>query len=428
MNELSLNYNLKRGDLTNAALVEKIKRDILNLKLSVNSFIVVCLPQTKNRKIQTVFFQTIRHRSFKRTNYYMYEIQVAVSTTKGTELKMYRAEKQRKKEVLQAFENYCILRIQPDFSKLHDITEEIFGSEKTNKKYESAKQLVSEYLMTLSPTDIQKYRYEEALKFLCRVYRESEYGILLAKVYVEHGMYEKARKLYREMTFKNSATYMLANMICEGKCGKPNYKSAYEYYRHTSLLLDDEYCNMAKIQIARMYLSGKYLKQNYGKYRRIIKILEKEFIQSDAEFDLCLPELYYELALICKNEENAAEALYNCHQAKHYAYELAYNNKDVTSFKNAMRISKLYYTLTEFIPEDMELMDLLYLLEKPAVVTFFCRNAVFDIEAALQNGRILIKFGDRYFNGVIDFLSKAVISGTPICSCKKDIGFLEVIR
>ena len=124
---------------------------------------------------------------------------------------------------------------------MQDITEEIFEGKEKGRQYYLAKNLVTQYYQAPLPTNIQKYRFEESLNYLSHVYNESEYRILLADIYVEHGQYEKAKKLYESMTYHDSATYMLATLICKGKFGKPDYKLAYEYFKHTTLLLDDLY-------------------------------------------------------------------------------------------------------------------------------------------------------------------------------------------
>ena len=340
---------------------------------------------------------------------------------------MYRADRQKKEDILQAFEKICIQQTEPDLSKMQDITEEIFGGKEKGRQYYLAKNLVTQYYQAPLPTNIQKYRFEESLNYLSHVYNESEYGILLADIYVEHGQYEKAKKLYESMTYHDSATYMLATLICKGKFGKPDYKLAYEYFKHTTLLLDDLYQGMAKIEIARMYRDGKYLKQNYDKYLHIIKNLEKKFTRPGTKFDLCLPELYYELTLIEQKSGNLEKALRYCQYAKHIFYEFAYCGGAV-ALKDAARIAKLFYSLTDFDANNMELMDLVYLLEKPGTAIFSYRNTLYRVKASAQNGRILVKFGDCYFNGATDFFLRALLGDTPIRRCEKYIEFIEVIR
>lgn len=165
MGDLSYHYKLHKKDLSDATKIEEIKQSIVNLKLSVNSYVIIDLPPKKSFPY-LVFFQTARKRSFKHTNYYVYEIRIDISTPHGIQKKMYRADHQRKKDVLQAFEKICIQQTEPDLSEMEDITEKIFGGKKKDRQYDLAENLISQYLHSSLPTKIQQYRYEEALNHL----------------------------------------------------------------------------------------------------------------------------------------------------------------------------------------------------------------------------------------------------------------------
>ena len=70
MGDLSYHYKLHKKDLSDATKIEEIKQSIVNLKLSVNSYVIIDLPPKKSFPY-LVFFQTARKRSFKHTNYYV---------------------------------------------------------------------------------------------------------------------------------------------------------------------------------------------------------------------------------------------------------------------------------------------------------------------------------------------------------------------
>ena len=197
MGDLSYHYTLHKRDLSNAAKIEEIKHSIANLKLSVNSYIIVDLPPKKSSPY-LVFFQTARERTFKQTNYYLYEIRIDVPSPQGIQKKMYRADHLRKREVLQAFEKICIQQAEPDLSKMEDITEKIFGGKKKDRQYDLAKNLISQYLLSPLPTQIQQYRYEEALNRLTlyNYYETNQQDLLRAEVYIQYGQYEKAKTIY----------------------------------------------------------------------------------------------------------------------------------------------------------------------------------------------------------------------------------------
>lgn len=86
MGDLSYHYKLHKKDLSDATKIEEIKQSIVNLKLSVNSYVIIDLPPKKSFPY-LVFFQTARKRSFKHTNYYVYEIRIDISTPHGIQKK-----------------------------------------------------------------------------------------------------------------------------------------------------------------------------------------------------------------------------------------------------------------------------------------------------------------------------------------------------
>lgn len=47
MGDLSYHYKLHKKDLSDATKIEEIKQSIVNLKLSVNSYVIIDLPPKK---------------------------------------------------------------------------------------------------------------------------------------------------------------------------------------------------------------------------------------------------------------------------------------------------------------------------------------------------------------------------------------------
>ena len=424
----SFHYYLRKKDRSDGALIKTIERSIKDLKLAVDSFVIVDLVGQKSVRPRVAFFQTARKRSFRKTNLYVYEIRIDTPSSDGVQRNMYSADNCLLADVLQAFEDICIQGVLPDISRLRDITDKIFGGLKRGIDFDRAKQFVRQYCDASILTMLQRCCYEESLRYISKFnnYDINEIYMQRAEICIRNGRYERARDFYAEMTYYDTAAYRLADMIREGKLGKPNYKQAYEYYHHTTLLEEDSFRELAKLQIARMYRDGKYLKQSYEKYLRIVNGLERKLLRPYKRFNFCIPELYYELALIKRHKGDKETALAYCQQARLWAYKMAYHG-DI-SFSAVEHIAKLYYVLTEFDENDMELMDLAYLAQEPMVAVFYHQGTIRRVEAIEKDGRVRIRFEGKWFRGAADFLRRAALCGKCILECSKEIQFIEVIR
>ncbi len=69
------NFKLYEEDLANKQLIQKIRNTISTLPVAYFSFVIIDLFKV-NSKSGIQFFQTTRHREFKETNYYTFEIRV----------------------------------------------------------------------------------------------------------------------------------------------------------------------------------------------------------------------------------------------------------------------------------------------------------------------------------------------------------------
>ena len=161
-----------------------------------------------------------------------------------------------------------------------------------------------------SPTLQQSIRYEEALRYLNTHpnYDTNETDILLEELLREHGQFQDAKGILEDMTYYPCAVYTLAKWLQEGKLGIPNYRAAYEYFRHATLLIDHPFWELAALQIARMYRDGRYLKQDRKKYLAVISSLERKLKQSEDTTNPCWSALYHDLAIAAAERVDTAQA------------------------------------------------------------------------------------------------------------------------
>ena len=100
--------------------------------------------------------------------------------------------------------------------------------------------------------------------------------------------------------------YLLANLYASGKLGSFDYEKAYEYYLRAAKTqrigdgtsIDDsvtDFHNLAKLELAKMYKNGLYVKKDYDRYRKIINEVYEE-IKDQSWKDYRYEELFEKMA------------------------------------------------------------------------------------------------------------------------------------
>ncbi|MBD5583647.1 MAG: sel1 repeat family protein [Clostridia bacterium] len=420
-------FKLYEEKFSDELLIQKIRKEISTLPVSRNSFIIVELFDL-DAKLGIPFFQAIHEREFKKTELYCFEVRLNLEIDGKIIWKIYRKSNQTKEQVLQAFEEICVKRIDPDLADWEEID---ICSENKNPKDKNLKLLNNMYHDYFSidlPTEIDNIKYWEALRYV--VDNSDNYKgdkwVSLAEQYCINGQYEKAKEIYEMVTFASEATYQLADMIMTGKLGKPNYKLAYEYYNHTCLIDELHYLG-AKIKIAKMHRDGKYFKPNYLIYKKTIKDLEKELLKCD-DFCQYLDELYYELASIEQYDGNNEQAINYCLKACNWVKDPLIYGGNEHAIVNAIKIFKLLYSLTEFDVASANAFDLLYLLNSPLNVLLVYENMPYNIESFYDKGYLIINFNENHYRGPVNFFLKATLDGHRFLHEANKITIIEVTQ
>lgn len=421
--EKTYNFKLYEEDLTNEPLIQRILKAISTLPLTHFSYVIVELFEVGSKK-GIAFFQTTRHRTFKETDYYTFDIRVD-NDSSGKNWTMYEKNLQTKEQVLKAFEEICIRRIFPDLSNWETFDINFYESETKKKNCELAYRTLDGYYHNRQLTDTDLIKYWESLRyFTCNSnnYSANE-SVLLANLCCEYGEFKIGKEIYEAVTYAACSTYHLANLIMSGVLGKPDYKLAYEYYKHTCLLDNLHYLS-AKIQIAKMHRDGKYFKPNYEIYRRIIKSAEKEYLMDTK--DLCTESLYYELALIALHDEKIEQAINYCSKSRYWINRLIDCGSEKKFLILGYKVVKLWYKLTEYNKDDILFCDLLYLLNEPCKITFAFYNSIYTAECTLNDERPVIELDGKYYNGTFNFFLKATLDGRRILPEADKITIIEV--
>lgn len=421
-------FRLYEDSLSDELLIQKIRNAISALPATLYSFVIVDLfKMDENPGIP--FFQIAHDREFKKTDLYHYDIRLNYISDGKLKWKIYGKSHQTKQQALSAFEEICVKRITPD---LADWDERDIGSDIINpreKNLKLLKNLYSDYFSISSPTEFDNIKYLESLLYVVN-YSNGYIGdeaLSLIDEYCNRGKYNEAKEALEYKTYVPKATFKLANMIISGKLGKPDYKLAYEYYKHTCIIDPNNYLG-AKVEIAKMHRDGQYFKPDYQIYKRMIRSIEKEFLKCGGYYPN-LDKLYYELALIEQADGNLEKVIDNCFNAFYWIKAvLACGNPLEEYILSAKRILKLLFSLIDFDATNTSFYYLIHILDAPLKIIFMYKDNVYEIESFIDEDDLIIKFNDKYYVGSVNFLLKARLGGKHLLKEAKNITVLEVLQ
>ena len=169
-----------------------------------------------------------------------------------------------------------------------------------------AKQIQREFYNKTNPTEEEYFLYTEALQFLIRETRESEYMVELGGMYYEQKQYDLALKYY-EMAAEYENLYAISNLgyiWYYGRTGERNYEKAFYYFDKARQMGD----MIAAYKVADMYKNGYYVEKDPDKYREIIGKLYRKLKDSRWPGDP-VPEVFTRLAAIRAEEGKTEKAL-----------------------------------------------------------------------------------------------------------------------
>ena len=77
---------------------------------------------------------------------------------------------------------------------------------------------------------------------------------------------------------------------------------------------------------------------------------------------------------------------------------------------------------------DLGLFDLYYVLSKPCKATFRYDNEKYEVESVEEEGRIVVRFGNKWYRSVQEFFDNACIGDDRVATLAYDIYEMEVKR
>lgn len=258
----------------------------------------------------------------------------------------------------------------------------------------------------LSPDE--EFMLIEALEYLIEETKQTGWMVQLGGHYYGEKQFDLALKYY-EMAESYGDTWApegLGYIWYYGRTGERDYEKAFKYY---SKAAKNGYLK-SKIKVADMYKNGYGVEKNFDMYKKIIE--ESYYLVADSAFPGDpKSEIYTRLARIRKDEGNTEEAIRLYLDAKVFqARRLSYN-----TFFGDLNIMKWLiedlYTMTEPDMTDLSLYDLYHVLKKPIKIAFVYEGDEYVVESVEENGRVVIKFGEKWFEDIDDFFKKATIDG-----------------
>ena len=276
---------------------------------------------------------------------------------------------------------------------------------------EAEKNIIDFYDIS-NPNDDEIFIWTESLKFMIEKTNESRYMMELGGYYYEIQNFDLALKYYEMAAMKEdvSAYECLGYIWYYGRTGEKDYKKAFEYYEKAM----KKGHLVATYKVADMYRNGYYVEKDYDKYKKIIEELYPKVKDLKNVFEP-IPEVFTRLAKIRMVENKNGEAKNLLLKAKDVLAERISINAFFGNFTIMKWLIKDLYKVKEFDANDFDLYDLYYVLEKPTLLTFENYEERYEVESVIEDGELVVRFKDKWFRTIDDFMQKAEIDGKSLC-------------
>lgn len=288
----------------------------------------------------------------------------------------------------------------------------------------TARNYVQRFYDIPNPSEDDEFMFTEALGFLIETEKDPRAMMELGGHYYELRKFDLALKYYNmaaDLGYKD-AWECLGYVWYYGRTGTKDYKKAFEYFSKCMDLGDV----VATYKVADMYKNGYYVKKSEEKYEEIIEALYPK-VKSARNLGESLPEVFTRLAKIRVKQGKNMEAIDLYLKAKDFlAQRISYN----AFFGNLNIMNWLVcdlYELIQFDEDDFDLFDLYYLLKKPCEVNFSYMRKKYTVCAQMEEGACVIKFGDKWYRDVSDFIAKAEIRNVPLTKINGELYGFEVV-
>ena len=416
----SLEVKLTADMLPAEALVLRIESKIRSLRSLLDEFVIVELQDENSAdKEFPVYFQTLRNRELNRTN--TYEVELGMKIDRGTI--HYIKDEATLEELLTLFRKICIDREKPQKNEWR-IGSRIFSIKEkktdTDKRLKRCRRLLSMYWRNEIVGQGAYFAKYDALEYIM----ENDAGYYdtaeAVRDYERRGLYSKLKDMFKHWSYNPVVAQINGEMAIHGIFGEPDYKTAYEYFIHAKTIGS----LLAEYYIAKMYQYGLYVEKDHEEYEKRIRAVFSTYKNNRL---ICCPrEILLEMSIIDQLAGDNDMAIKHCLTARAVEKEsMSVGYCDITDTDR--KITDRLYQLTEFDPNDMELLDLLYVLKQPCKVLIVTGRKQYTVQAVNKNGQTIVKCGKSYYRNAVEFLKRHKIKDKYLADMVEDIDYMEIL-
>lgn len=174
-----------------------------------------------------------------------------------------------------------------------------------------------------------------------------------------------------------------------GRTGEKDYEKAFHYFSKAM-----ERGNLiATYKVADMYKNGYFVEKDYGKYKQMLEELYPK-VQNCEYLNDPVPEVYTRLAKIRTEEGKTEEAL------------------------------ELYYVARDFLSRRIQSHPFFGDLN---IMKWMIGDQNFEVESVEEDGKIVIRFGENWYQTVYDFFQKAQIDGELLTTLYEEVYDFKIL-
>lgn len=169
------------------------------------------------------------------------------------------------------------------------------------------------------------------------------------------------------------------------------------------------------MKIADMYHNGYGVDKDEAKYKALLNEIYNQIKDSNQLF-IPLPEVSHRLAALYIEEGqfDEIEIINMLLKAKSFIEQRIRYSPFWGNFIVCRRVITLLYKVYPFNYDDFNFFDLFYLFLKPHKIKLFYNGKIHIIESIFDEDAIRVKYNDKYFKSVENFLINALIDNKHI--------------
>ena len=379
---------------------DEIKQAILSQGCFAGEYVYVCnFAQESNERFGERDFQANRCGHFGKTH--LFEWGVNATDSQDGE-KYYYYKEGTLQELLVDFDQIVVNGKGVNFDTWQKISCRPKGKLLDMEK--KAKACWDKYKSQFVAPEYDDRNYIDFAKFYLQnisLATEDDVIFYLIEAYKTNGKIEKLAQLFENHSnFVYVALFFAEAQFC---LPNPDYKKVFEYFNHAKTLGS----LVAMQRLALMYKLGLGVQQDVDKaYQLHMQVFD--YIKKGA----CTPEVMVdtqlELAQIELQRGNKEDAMYNLRVALVYIQNAL---KTCGGYgKKLLDVLNLRYKLK---PNEFDLCQadkIVFALQKPCTVTILGKTK-HVIKSFYDNGKLIVKYKDNYFNGVTKFVRLCQFGG-----------------